>query len=240
VRAHLLPSCLLAALLIAGGAGANPDELLPIHDGVGGSFSAPSSLGREVSLSEYRGKVILLFFGYTSCQDVCPVTLSHLKALVKRLGPAADGIQVLFVTVDPENDTAEHLREYLARFDPRFVGITGTPDQVHHIVGLFRAKSNRSHDVHVSTEYQRSKPLTDQAYLYSHSQQIYLLDANGYTRGLYFSGSPLQEMEDSVRALLGEASGRGREGVTSGSEEGARPVHPPGHGNPQGTERAQK
>jgi protein SCO1/2 len=227
---------MLAALLSAAGASSDPTPVLPIHDGVGGPFAGPSSLGREVSLSEYRGKVVLLFFGYTSCQDVCPVTLSHLKALVTRLGPAADGVQVLFVTVDPETDTAEHLREYLARFDSRFVGITGTPDHVQHIVGLYRAKSTRSHDVHVSTEFHRSKAFTDQTYLYSHSQQIYLLDAEGRTRGLFFAGSPLQEMEDAVRALLSEASGPGREGATSSSAEGGRPVHPPGHHEPQGTE----
>ena len=99
MRARLLPPCLLAALLIAGGAGANPDEPLPVHDGVGGSFSAPSSLGHEVSLSEYRGKVVLLFFGYTSCQDVCPGdAVSSSKALMtkRRARSADEDVQVLF------------------------------------------------------------------------------------------------------------------------------------------------
>ncbi len=124
VRFSVLVS-LLAALLLAGSGQASSEKKLPIHDGVGGEFAAQSSLGRGVSLSEFRGKVVLLFFGYTSCQDICPTTLAHLKSLVKRIGTAAKDVQVLFVTVDPKNDTVEHLREYLAQFDSRFIGLTG-------------------------------------------------------------------------------------------------------------------
>lgn len=177
---------------------------LPIHDGVGGEFSAPSSLDREVSLSEYRGKVVLLFFGYTSCQDVCPATLAHLQSLVRDLGQAADGVQVLFVTVDPENDTAGHLREYLARFDPHFVGVTGTREEIDRIANLFMVKHDRSHGVEVSNEYNRGKTFTEHSYLYAHSQQIYLLDKSGRTRALFFTGSPLEEMRGAVTALLSE------------------------------------
>jgi protein SCO1/2 len=181
-------------------------EPLPIHDGVGGEFAAQSSLGREVRLSEFRGKVVLLFFGYTSCPDVCPATASHLKALLKQLGPAAAGVQVLLVTVDPENDTPEHLREYLGHFDARFIGITGTREDTDRIAALFLAKYDRSHGVEVSTEYNRTKAPVEHAYLYAHSQQIYLLDKAGRTRALFFNGSPLKEMQASVLALLGEGA----------------------------------
>jgi protein SCO1/2 len=177
---------------------------LPIHDDVGGEFSAPSSLGRDVSLSEFRDKVVLLFFGYTSCQDVCPATLAHLQSLVRDLGKSSDDVQVLFVTVDPENDSADHLKQYLARFDSRFVGLTGTREAVDHIASLFMVKHDRSHGVEVSNEYNRGETFTDHSYLYSHSQQIYLLDKSGRTRALFFTGSPLEEMQEAVTALLSE------------------------------------
>jgi len=197
-------SILIAALLIVGYQQASGGEPLPVHDGVGGDFSAKSSLGGEVSLSEFRGKVVLILFGYTSCRDICPVTLSHLQSLVRQLGSAADGVQVLFVTVDPENDTAAHLKEFLARFDPRFIGITGSRDETDRIAELFLVKHRDSHGVQVSTEYNPSKAFTDRSYLYSHSQQIYLLDKAGRTRALFFVGSPLKEMEEAVTALLKE------------------------------------
>jgi protein SCO1/2 len=195
---------LLAGLLIGGNGHAISEKTLPIHDGVGGEFSAQSSVGREVSLSEYRGKVVLLFFGYTSCQDICPATLAHLQSLMKRIGVAADNVQVLLVTVDPENDSPEHLREYLAQFDSRFVGLTGKREETDRIAELFMVKYHQSHGVKVSTEYNRSKAFAEHSYLYSHSQQIYLLDKAGRTRALFFVGSPLGEMQEAVLALLDE------------------------------------
>jgi protein SCO1/2 len=186
-------------------ASAAGSQNLPIHDGVGGEFVAPnSSLGKPVALSDYRGKAVLVFFGYTSCQDVCPATLSHLNLLIKQLGSASDNVQVLFVTVDPETDTAEHLKEYLEQFDSRFVGLTGKPADINEIAKKFMAEHTRSHDVEISTEYNRAKTFTDQSYLYSHSQQIYLLDKEGRTRAFFFTGSPVKEMQEAVLALLKE------------------------------------
>lgn len=195
---------MLAGLFAALGAATSAANPLPVHDGVGGAFSAPSSLGREVSLSEYRDKVVLLFFGYTSCQDVCPATLAHLQSLVRALGDTSDDVQVLFVTVDPENDTADHLAQYLARFDSRFVGLTGTRAEIDRIADLFMVKHDQSHGVEVSNAYNRGKTFTERSYLYSHSQQIYLLDKSGRTRALFFTGSPLEEMQQAVAALLNE------------------------------------
>jgi protein SCO1/2 len=195
---------LVSLLAVVGIAAA--EEPLPIHDGVGGEFVAQSSLGRELRLSEFRAKVVLLFFGYTSCPDVCPATLAHLNALVRRLGPASADVQVLLVTVDPENDTPEHLREYLGQFDARFIGVTGTPEDTDRIAALFLAKYDRSHGVEVSTEYNRTKTPVEHAYLYAHSQQIYLLDKAGRTRALFFVGSPLDEMQAAILALLREGT----------------------------------
>jgi protein SCO1/2 len=195
---------LLATLLLAGSGQAIDTQRLPIHDAVGGEFAAQSSLGREVHLSDYRGKVVLLFFGYTSCQDICPAILGHLQSLMERLGPEADDVQVLLVTVDPENDTPDHLKLYLAQFDSRFVGLTGSREETDRIAKLFMAKYHQSHGVELSTEYNRTKTAVEHSYLYSHSQQIYLLDKAGQTRALFFTGSPLEEMQGAVLALLGE------------------------------------
>jgi len=123
---------------------------------------------------------------------------------VRNLGESSEQVQVLFVTVDPENDSADHLRQYLARFDSRFVGLTGTRESVDRIASLFMVKHARSHGVEVSNEYNRGKTFTDHAYLYSHSQQIYLLDKLGRTRALFFTGSPLEEMQEAVVTLLNE------------------------------------
>jgi len=191
-------------LLLAAVGQANGADPLPVYDGVGGEFSAASSLGREVNLSEFRDKVVLLFFGYTSCQDVCPATLAHLQSLMRALGEWSRDVQVLFVTIDPENDTADRLRQYLARFDSRFVGLTGTREEIDRIASLFMVKHAKSHGVEVSNEYNRGKTFTDHSFLYAHSQQIYLLDQSGRTRALFFTGSPLEEMRDAVIALLDE------------------------------------
>jgi protein SCO1/2 len=195
---------MMAVLLLPQAGSASESQVLPIHDGVGGEFSAQSSLGREVRLSEFAGKLVFLFFGYTSCQDVCPATLSHLRSLSRNLGPRADEVQVLLITVDPENDTAEHLREYLQRFDDRFVGLTGSQQEMDRIAALYMVRHDASHGMKVTTQHNRSKPLVKEAHLYSHSQQIYLLDKAGRTRAFFYTGSPLDEMEQAVTALLEE------------------------------------
>jgi protein SCO1/2 len=195
---------MMAVLLLPQAGSASESQVLPIHDGVGGEFSAQSSLGREVRLSEFAGKLVFLFFGYTSCQDVCPATLSHLRLLSRNLGPRADEVQVLLITVDPENDTAEHLREYLQRFDDRFVGLTGSQQEMDRIAALYMVRHDASHGMKVTTQHNRSKPLVKEAHLYSHSQQIYLLDKAGRTRAFFYTGSPLDEMEQAVTALLEE------------------------------------
>ena len=196
--------CLLVLLTCACAGPALADTRLPIHDGVGGDFSARSSHGGELRLSQLNDKVVLLFFGYTSCPDMCPANLGHLKALLKHVGPEADRVQVVMVTVDPENDTPEHLREYLASFDPGIIGLTGTPEEMARIRRMYLVRSEKSHGIEVTTKHNRHKSPVEQSYLYAHSQQIYLLDRQTRVRGLFFVGSPLEEMRDAILALLKE------------------------------------
>ncbi len=233
-RPFAMHTIALAVLLAAASAQAAAAKL-PVHDGIGGDFAAESSLGRKVRLSEYRGKVVLLFFGYTSCQDVCPATLAHLRAVIAGIGQVAEDVQVLLVTVDPENDTPEHLAQYLARFHPGFVGLTGKREETDRIAELFMVKHHQSHGMEVTTQYNRSKAFTDKAYLVSHSQQIYLLDKAGRTRALFFAGSPVGEMQQAVRALLEEESLQVKDGECKSGGE-ACPAHSARHGTHEGRE----
>ena len=113
---------------------------LPIYPNVGGNFQAQSSQGEETELSQFSGRVVILFFGYTNCPDVCPVTLSYITRVLEEMDEVSDQIQVLFVTIDPDHDTASHLHTYLKHFNPNFLGITGTRKQIDRIVDLFKAR----------------------------------------------------------------------------------------------------
>src|SRR5882672_10973918 len=93
-------------------------------------FSLDGSNGKKLSLRDHLGKVVILQFGFTFCDEVCPVTLARLTEVYKKLGSAAGDVQLIFVTVDPKRDSPERLREYLAAFNPSFLGGTGTPDEL--------------------------------------------------------------------------------------------------------------
>ncbi len=201
-RKNIICNIVAAGLISTLSLIAQAAETLPVYDDIGGDFSARSTLDRTISLSDYRDKAVLVFFGYTSCQDICPATMGHLRSLMSKLGPASDQVQVLFVTVDPETDTAEHLKEYLARFDSRFVGVTGTLAEITSIAERYLVKHDPSHDGKVTTAHHKAKTFTDQSFLFAHSQQIYLLDGVGRTRAIFYTGSPLAEMETAVRSLL--------------------------------------
>src|SRR6059058_3118000 len=91
----------------------------------GKDFSLPDHHGKLRSLADFKGKAVVVFFGYTHCPDVCPTTMAEMAAVMKQLGPDADRVQVLFVTLDPERDTPALLKQYVPAFDPRFIGLSG-------------------------------------------------------------------------------------------------------------------
>ncbi|NOQ69171.1 MAG: redoxin domain-containing protein [Gammaproteobacteria bacterium] len=179
-------------------------EQLPIIEGVGGPFTAQGSTGQRISLADFRGKLILLFFGYTNCPDVCPTTFSLIKHVMRSIGKTADQVQVLFVTVDPESDTPEHLREYLNYFHPNFIGVSGTRAEIDHILTIFKARYERKLDQQVTTRYNRFRSHDEDFYLYSHSQQIYLLDHQGRTRALFYIGTSPEVMRNNILQLIAE------------------------------------
>jgi protein SCO1/2 len=132
---------------------------------VGGPFRLVATDGQDVSDQAYRGKWLLLFFGYTFCPDVCPTALSNISGAIEKLGSGAENLQPLFITVDPQRDTREVMKDYLQSFDPRIIGLTGTQDQIDRIVKDYR--------VYVTQEKPESN---NNDYLVSHSAYIYLMD----------------------------------------------------------------
>lgn len=153
-------------------------------------FTLQGTDGHELRMSRYRGKVVLLAFGYSSCTAVCPVTLATLAAARRELGPAAADVQVLYVTVDPERDVPARLQAFLRNFDATFVGGTGTAEQL----------------AGVRTDYGISaqKISTPDGYAYSHSSFTYLIDRAGRIRALMPYGHNPADYVNDLRILLKE------------------------------------
>ena len=136
---------------------------------IGGPFTLVSTNDGNVTDQTYRGKWLLIFFGYTFCPDACPTALNSISVALEKLGVDAGKLQPLFVTVDPQRDTREVLAEYLKSFDSRIVGLTGSQDQIDRVVKEYR--------VYVAS--QKSETQGDDNYLVSHSAYIYLMDPRG-------------------------------------------------------------
>jgi protein SCO1/2 len=147
--------------------------------------------GSTFRLSAYRGKVVVLSFGYTFCPDVCPMTLSELAQVRTNLGEAARRVQVAFITVDPERDTPARLAEYTRYFDKTFVGLTGTPEQLAQVRKAYGATAEK-----------RAVPGTSAAYLIDHSAFIYVIDVEGRLRLMFPFGTPVEDMTHDIQLLL--------------------------------------
>ncbi|MGH9805695.1 MAG: SCO family protein [Terriglobia bacterium] len=138
-RFSSLPIVLSAlALLAAQPARAwNSDDMTGVMPGLAFAMTRASD-GKTVTAADYKGKIVLLYFGYTNCPDVCPTTLLNIATMLKSIGKAADDVRVLFVTVDPNRDTLDALKEYTAAFAPQVVGLLGTPDQLATLAKRYR------------------------------------------------------------------------------------------------------
>jgi protein SCO1/2 len=151
-------------------------------------FTIRGSDGAELKLSRYRGKVVLLSFGYTSCTAVCPVTLAVLAQAHKMLGALGSSLQVVYVTVDPERDDAERMRKFLTTFDPSFIGGTGSAAQLAAV----------RQDYGISA----TKIPTADGHMMSHTSYVYLIDRNGYLCALMPSGHVPDDYVHDVSILL--------------------------------------
>jgi protein SCO1/2 len=151
-------------------------------------FSVRGSDGASLTLSHYRGKVVLLGFGYTSCPNVCPVTLAVLAQAHRKLGALGSQVQVIYLTVDPERDSAEKLKQYLAAFDPSFVGGTGSATQM--------AEVRKSYGVTAE------KVGTGKDYGIAHSSFVYLITRDGKLRALMPFGHKADDYVHDISMLL--------------------------------------
>ena len=183
----------LAQLLALGGCGPQGPAFRST-DITGADFGKSLALtghdGRPRTLEDFRGKVVVLFFGYTHCPDICPTTLADMAAVMKKLGPDADRVQVLFVTVDPERDTPALLAQYVTAFDPRFLALHGDLAATQRAAKEFRI---------VFEKHAGGSP---GAYTVDHSAQSYVIDAQGRLRLFVRQERIAQDLADDLRTLL--------------------------------------
>lgn len=154
------------------------------------NFTLTNTEGERVELAALRGKYVLLFFGYSYCPDVCPTTLADLSRAVKVLGKDAEQVQVLMITVDPERDTPERLGHYLSAFDPSFMGLTGTPEEISAVAtgfGIFHEK----HEGSAAT-----------GYLVDHTATVSVIDPDGYLRMLFSFDASGEEIAADLQTLF--------------------------------------
>ena len=156
----------------------------------GRDFELTDFNGQRRTLADFRGKAVVLFFGYTQCPDVCPTTLAELGEAMRRLGPDADRVQVLFVTVDPARDTPELLSKYVPAFDPRFLGLYGDADALARTAKEFKII------------YQKQPGRTPGSYTMDHSAGTYIFDPQGKLRVYVSYGQGPDVFAHDLRELL--------------------------------------
>lgn len=157
-------------------------------------FSLPSSRDNQFTLSEQRGKVLVLGFGFSNCPNVCPMTLANLAQTYKNLDALAEQVQVVYMTVDPERDTPAQLREYLAKFNAHFVGVTGAADELAAVRQAYGIIAKKEVDKNGGT------------YQVHHSSYIYLIDREGLLRALVPFGKSADDITHDIKILLHEKS----------------------------------
>lgn len=186
-----------AACLVFGTAAARGDEaaklLKELTSGkqVGGDFTLTDHNGRKRSLGEFRGKLVLLYFGYTSCPDVCPADLAQIGRAIRSLGNDSLQVQPLFVTLDPARDTGLVMRKYVTSFHPRFIGLRGTDEETKRVARSFKVFHERDRNTLKSREY-----------LIEHTAYTFLLDREGKYVAFLPPGTPAERIAAMVREQL--------------------------------------
>ena len=156
----------------------------------GQDFSMPDHLGQRRTIADFKGKVVLVFFGYTQCPDVCPTTLSDLAAVKQKLGAKGDRLQVLFATVDPARDTPEILKAYMGNFDPSFLALRGSDEELATM-----AKDLKIH-------YKKVDGTTPTSYTMDHTAGDYIFDPQGRLRLYSRYGTPVDTLAKDIEQLI--------------------------------------
>jgi len=157
---------LCTAIILLVTSGGRPTPTLPQVAAIGGPFSLTDQNGRTVTEEDFKGRPFLVFFGFTHCPDICPTTMFEISEIIKKLGPDADRVRALFITVDPERDKPAALKDYLSSFDPRISAVTGDEAAIAAVAKAYRA-------------YFKRVPLADGGYTMDHTAIIYLMGKDG-------------------------------------------------------------
>ncbi len=169
------------------------DVLMWNREPVGGPFVLVDHNGKTRTQADFQGKLMLVYFGFTYCPDVCPTDLQSIGLAVDQLGPAKDAVQPLFITLDPDRDTAQQLADYVPMFHPRLIGMTGDPTSIRQAARAYKV-------------YYAKVPRADGSdYTVDHSGYIYLMDRVGQYLGFFPPGTPPDRMADVIRPLAAAA-----------------------------------
>ena len=165
------------------------DDLMYGHGPIGGPFTLTDSAGKQRSDSEFRGRLMIVYFGYTFCPDVCPADLMAITQALDALGPAADGVQPVFITIDPERDT-KVLGEYVSAFHHSLVGLTGSPDEIRNVANAYKAF------------YAKVPDPRSGDYSIDHAGVIYLMGRNGEYLGFMPPQTSPERLTEILRKYL--------------------------------------
>lgn len=194
IRQAPRPYAVLLAVLIAVLAGACGNAEFRTTDitgaGFGREFALVDAKGQPRTLADYKGKAVVMFFGFTQCPDICPTALATLAQAMKDLGKDADRVQVLFVTIDPERDSSELLTHYVPAFDPRFVGLTGDAAAIEKTAKEFKVI------------YRKVPGKTPDTYTMEHSSGTFVFDPAGKLRLYAAHGTSAEAFAHDLRQLL--------------------------------------
>lgn len=192
-KRRVLPlAVFLVGLLILGGAimlQLREVSTAPAPSAIGGPFTLTDQNGKTVTDKDLMGKPTLIFFGFTRCPDICPSTLFDIKEMLQVAGKDAGRVNVVFVSVDPDRDTPELLKDYLESFDSRIIGLNGTPEQIEEISKLYRV-------------YAKKIPTTEDDYTMDHTAIIYLMDKEGRFVNAFNLQRPPEEAMQELKKYL--------------------------------------
>jgi protein SCO1/2 len=169
------------------------DILMWNREPVGGPFELTDQTGQLRTNSDFRGKLMLVYFGFTYCPDVCPTDLQAIGLALDKLGKDGESVQPLFITVDPERDTAEHLAQYVPTFHPRLIGLTGSAEAIRKAADAYKV---------YYAKIPLGKPADD--YTVDHTAFIYLMDRDGNYLGFFPPGTSADRMVEIIRPRLAE------------------------------------
>jgi protein SCO1/2 len=186
---NLLVALAIAALLACKPAQFNNTDVTGIP--YAQNFVLTDHAGKTRTLADFRGKLVVVFFGFTQCPDVCPTTLADMAEVRRQLGADGDKLQVLFITLDPERDTPAVLAQYVPQFDPSFIGLTGTPDLIARTAKDFKIF------------YQKVPGKTDTSYTVDHTAGSYVFDREGRARLFVRQGNGGELLVADLKRLLG-------------------------------------